>query len=162
MANQDGFGGQIEAATNQLEMTARAIIQAMPAAVQAGAEVLQQRAVEMAPKQTMELANSAGNRPDEENDPNMAVHKVYFDAPHAIVQEFGIKVARILPKRQKSLRLGGPGGDHAKGVPPGRTQAYLRPAAENNQQEIEAAIRQVLERKMDNAIVQYRGVLSGR
>ena len=133
---ENGFNGGIEAAANQLEMVGRAIVGVMPAAAAAGAEVLQPVAESLAPRLSGGLSLSGGNEPVEEGDGNSAAHRVYFASFHARFQEFGV-------------------AHHA-------AQPFLRPAAELNQGQIEAAMREVLDRETGNAIVQYRGVMSGR
>jgi HK97 gp10 family phage protein len=134
MANQDGFGGQIEAAMNQLNMVGKAIVRAMPEAVAAGAEILQIEAALQAPWRTGRLAVSYGNEAVDEGDPNSAAHRVYFTAFHARFQEFGT-------------------GHHA-------AQPFLRPAAELKRNEIEGALADVIREAAGDAILQYRGVIT--
>ena len=136
MANQDGFGGQIEAAVNQLNMVGKAIVAAMPEAVQAGAEILQPAAVALAPRRTGDLAGSDGNEAVDEGDPNSAAHRVYFTAFHARFQEFGT-------------------GHHA-------ANPFLRPAAEMERVRIEDAMADVIREAAGDAILQYRGVMTSK
>jgi HK97 gp10 family phage protein len=131
---EDGFGGQIEAAVNQLQMLGKAIVAAMPEAVQAGAEILRPAAVAMTPIREGDLRASSGDEPAEESDLNMAAHRVFFTAFHARFQEFGT-------------------GHHA-------ANPFLRPAAEQERQNIEAAIADVIRRAGDSAILDFRGVLT--
>lgn len=136
MANQDGFGGQIEAAQRQLQMVGKAIVAAMPEAVEAGAEILQREAVALAPQRTGHLAGSDGNEAVDEGDANSAAHRVYFTAFHARFQEFGT-------------------GHHA-------ANPFLRPAAELNKQQIEEALADVIREAAGDAILQYRGVMTSK
>lgn len=136
MANQDGFGGQIEAAQRQLQMVGKAIVAAMPEAVEAGAEILQREAVALAPQRTGHLAGSDGNEAVDEGDANSAAHRVYFSAFYARYQEFGTSKMSAQP--------------------------FLRPAAELKRVEIEDAIADKIRAAAGDAIIQYRGVITNK
>jgi HK97 gp10 family phage protein len=130
---QDGFGGDIVAAIAQLEQVERAIIQAMPQAVAAGAQILKTEAMVLAPRRTSHLVGTAEDEPGEV-DSISASHRVYFEAFYARYQEYGTSKMAAQP--------------------------FLRPATEMNQQRIEEAIADVIRPATEAAILQYRGVLT--
>jgi HK97 gp10 family phage protein len=129
----DGFGGDITAAQLQLRQVEQAIIEAMPAAVSAGAQILKREAANMAPVRSRKLVGSAKDEPGEV-DSISATHRVYFDAFYAKFQEFGTS-------------------HHG-------AQPFLGPAAELNKQAIEDAIADVIRPAAGDAILRYRGTLT--
>lgn len=136
MAEEAGFNGAIEAAQHQLEMVGKAIIEAMPRGVAKGGEVLADAAASLAPRRSGVLAGSDGHEPVEESNRNIATERVFFTAFHSRFQEFGTSHHPARP--------------------------FLRPAAEMKQREIEAAIAEEVSEAAEEAILQYRGVMSSR
>lgn len=133
MTGQDGFGGDIESAIRQLRQVERAIIESLPAAVKAGAEVLKPEAQRLAPVDRGKLQASAK---DEAGDVDAisAAHRVYFGEFYAKFQEFGTSEMAANP--------------------------FLQPAAEMNKARIEEAIADEIRAAADGAILQYRGTLT--
>lgn len=133
MNTEDGFGGDIESAMRQLQQVERAIVQAMPEAVKAGAEVLKEESAHLAPVRRGRLKASAKDEAGEV-DAISAAHRVYYDEFYAKFQEFG------------TSKMG--------------AQPFLTPAAEMNKARIEEAIADVIRPATEGAVLTHRGTLT--